>query len=276
MWLKEKTSETTVQQCATQKFFDFDKSLPGASPLAVLQIFDTAITLAGFAMLSMKMDALSRQCDAILDRIGTIDHHLQWLRDAGVATIQAKMHAALEGAHTAHRLGQSVLPYDTAINEAALFFRRMLGTMMGRGDPARDAEMFDVLLTQHALAVLARARSHWLLLGPAAGLEALDQGRQAHVDLAATFQQTLRDTERGIALVLELTTDRRERLKTTATLFGYITHRLTERREELAGCVAAGLTAPADPETLRQLEALETACLVITPDTQTDAVPALT
>ncbi|WP_431858863.1 hypothetical protein [Azospirillum sp.] len=267
MWLPS-ASDPEMRQFVGQP-----QRIPGLEAVAGLQVLNTAIMVAGFAMLSMKMDGLSRQCDAILDRVGTIDHHLQWLREAGVATIQAKLHAALEGAHTAHRLGQSVLPYDTAINEAALFFRRMLGNMISRGDAAKDAEMFDVLLTQHALSVVARARSHWLLLGPAAGLDALNQGRQAHTELASAFQRALRDSESGLALALDLTADRRQRLKTTATLFGYVTHRLTERHEELASCAAIGLEAPADPETLRQLEAHNSACLVIAPVAQGESVP---
>lgn len=250
--------------------------IPGLDAVMGLQVLNTAIMVAGFAMLSMKMDALSRQCDAILGRIETVDHHLQWLREAGVATVQAKLHAALEGANTAHRLGQSVLPYDTTINEAALFFRRMLGTMIGRGDAMRDADMFDTLLAQHALSVVARARSHWLMLGPQAGLDALSQGRQAHAELSTAFQRTLRDPEAGLALVLDLTADQRERLKTTATLFGHIAQRLAERQDELAGCAAIGLPAPADPETLRQLEFHETAYLVIDPAMLADIAPVPT
>mgnify|MGYP006189261841 CR=1 FL=1 len=46
----------------------------------------------------------------------------RWLRDAGIAAIQSKMLAGLEGAQSAHKLAQSALPYDTMINEGALFF----------------------------------------------------------------------------------------------------------------------------------------------------------
>lgn len=244
--------------------------LPGTEAMLGLQVLNTAIMVAGFALLSGKMAAISRQCDSILDRMETVDQHLQWLRDAGIATVQAKMHAALEGAHTAHRLGQSVLPYDTSINEAGLFFRRMLSNMLSRGDAVRDSEMFALLVAQHAVSVMARARSHWLLLGPEEGIRAFDQGRQAHADLAAAFQRCLRDPGAGMSALLDLTAEQRDRLKNTAALFRYVTQRLTERRAELVHWAAIGLTAPADPETLRQLENHPTAYLIITPDTEAE------
>lgn len=256
-----------------QQEISLPQGIPGMEAMMGLQVLDTAIMVAGFAMLSVKMDALSRQCDAILDRMDSVDRHLQWLRDADIATVQSKLHAALEGAHTAHRLGQSVLPYDTTINEAALFFRRMLGDMLKRGSVVRDQEMFTLLLTQHAVAVVARARSQWLLLGPEDGLRALDQGRQAHADLVASFQRSLRDPETGVSMVLDLSAEQRDGLKTIAALFGYVTQRLADRREELAGWAAMGLEAPAAPEILRQLESHPTACLVITLDAEAAKVP---
>jgi hypothetical protein len=228
-----------------------------------LQVLNMGIMIAGFAFLANRISGVSRQCDTILQQTVVANNRLEWLREANLGGYQARMLSALEAAHTAQRLGESVLPYDTAINDCTIFFGQMLDTMMRRGDVFRDSDMFEMLLMQSAVAVVARARTQWLMMGPDAGLDALDRGRQAHVERIAAFQSLLRDKGPGSAVLLEMTVEQRGRLKQVAALLRHVSQQLSEKREEMAACVAAALPAPADVNTLRRLEAHPTAWLVL-------------
>jgi hypothetical protein len=238
-----------------------------------LQVLNMGIMIAGFAILANRISGITQQCNAILHHAEEANHQLDWLRNADVTGYQAKMLAALEAAETAQKLGESLLPYDTQINACLKFFGQMLGGMLQRGAAYRDADMFEMLLIQHAVAIVARARTQWLMIGPDAGLEALDQGRRAHAELVSTFQRMLREPGQNFSILLDMTASQRERLKQIGGLLRHVSQRLGEKREEMEACVAAALCAPADGDKLLELEAHPRAWLILSSDVEA-SIPA--
>ncbi|GLR78911.1 hypothetical protein HUE56_28195 (plasmid) [Azospirillum oryzae] len=228
-----------------------------------LQAVNTAIMVAGFTMLASKLSAVSQQCEAILEQSAKTDHKVDWLRDAGIAAIQSKMLAGLEGAQSAHKLAQSVLPYDTMINEGALFFRRVMKDALSRGDALHDTDMFITLVLQHAIASIARARSQWLLLGPEEGLDAMDAGIKAHNDMVAALQKPFRDPFTADSPTLSMGPEQRKALKTLIPVLKQIAQSFNQRRVELETYVTFGLMGPPSVEIVRQFERTPGACLLI-------------
>ncbi|CAO3424335.1 hypothetical protein [Azospirillum endophyticum] len=228
-----------------------------------LQAVNTAIMVAGFTMLASKLTAVSQQCEAILEQSAKTDHKVDWLRDAGIAAIQSKMLAGLEGAQSAHKLAQSVLPYDTMINEGALFFRRVMKDALSRGDALHDTDMFVTLVLQHAIATIARVRSQWLLLGPDEGLEAMDAGIKAHNDMVVALQKPFRDPFTIDSPTLEMGPEQRKALKTLVPVLKQVAQSFSQRRVELETYVTFGLMGPPSVDLVRQFERTPGACLLI-------------
>lgn len=169
-----------------------------------MQVLNLGVMIAGFAILSVKLQRIDTKLDLVLRQIGQLQEEFTWLNKRLDADVLAKLVAALKHAEWAERTGRfdEMASVRRSLVEAETHYQLLMQALFDNQKAHKYSALFVSYYMFATVAGIAKVRLDALLDGVEAGQAALLNVDQAQRGRARAFRGMLQDLQGNPHLML--------------------------------------------------------------------------